>query len=103
VLRAGGIGPACALPSPAPNYAVPAPRPGRSRSASSQAASDLDLQAGAWRLYADRGRIYVEPSVPTLLTDFLTRAAVAPSAPAAANTQMVLLSAAWREAKMHLD
>jgi hypothetical protein len=26
----------------------------------------------------------VEPSVPTLLTDFLTRAAVTPSAPAAA-------------------
>jgi hypothetical protein len=34
--------------------------------------SDLDLQAGAWRLHADHGRIYVERSVPTLLTDFPT-------------------------------
>src|SRR5450631_1529378 len=44
----------------------------------------LIFRRGAWRLHADRGRIYAEPSVPTLLADFLTRAAVAPSAPAAA-------------------
>ena len=36
------------------------------------------IKGCVWRLHADRGT-YVEPSVPTLLTDFLTRAAVAAS------------------------